>query len=132
MAKINVSYSPYRSEFKAERALAEKAKTALNVSDEVIKIDISPTFLIAFLFIVSVLLGCLYLWNFNKISTRGYQLKRLQISQQELKSESDLQTLYVAKAKSMNGLLTDGRLEGMRKPGHVEYVIAENVLAKAN
>jgi hypothetical protein len=133
MSQINVSYSPYRSEFRAARLSAQKPAAAVaQVSDEVLKIDINPTVLIVVLFLLSLLLAALYLLNFNRVATKGYQLKRLEISQQELKDESDLKTLYLAKVKSMNGILNDSLLNGMHKPGQVEFVYGENVLAKAN
>jgi len=137
MSNINISYSPYRSDFRADRAaIAQtsilKAEELKSQAGEMLKIDINPAALITGLFLLSVLLGGLYLLNFNKIATKGYQLKRLEVSQQELKSEEDVRTLYLAKAKSMNGILNDSRLNGMHKPAQVEYVYSENVLAKAN
>jgi len=131
MSQINVNYSPYRSDFRASRTLPNVAVRTYT-SDEVIKIDINPIALIIGLFITTLILGSLYLWHFNQVSTKGYQLKRLEISRQELNSESDLSTLYLAKAKSMSGILDDSRLNGMHKPAQVEYVYGENVLAKAN
>lgn len=131
MSQINVNYSPYRSDFRASRTLPAVAARTYT-SDEVIKIDINPIALIIGLFITTLILGSLYLWNFNRVSTKGYQLKRLEISRQELNSESDLRTLYLAKAKSMSGIFEDSRLNGMHKPAQVEFVYGENVLAKAN
>ena len=93
---------------------------------------ISPSMMVVGLMLMAILLSGLYLLNFNRVATKGYQLKRLEVSQQELKSENDLRTLYLAKSKSMTGIVDDGRLEGMHKPGSVEFVYGESVLAKAN
>ncbi len=137
MANINVSYSPYRSTLRAEKAAAKVASRTAGVdatrnSSEVIKIDISPSFLIVGMFVSILMLGGLWLMNSNKIVTSGYQLKRLEISQQELKDQNDVQNLYLAKVKSLNYMEGTGRMDNMRKPGNVEFVFGENVIAKAD
>lgn len=137
MATINVSYSPYRSTLRAEKAAAKiaakvAAVTATRDSSEVIKIDISPSFLIISMFAAIILLGGMYLMNSNKIVTSGYQLKRLEISQQELKDQNDVQNLYLAKVKSMNYMEGTGKMDNMRKPNNVQFVFGENVIAKAD
>jgi hypothetical protein len=134
MANINVNYSPYRSTLRSERAAAKHAAkaVALENSNEVIKIDISPSFLIIGMFASILLLGGLFLMNSNKSVTSGYQLKRLEISQQELKDQNDVQNLYLAKAKSLNYMEGTGKMDSMRAPNNVQFVYGENVIAKAN
>lgn len=137
MASINVSYSPYRNEFRSQKAAAKaeavKSSAAVENPNEIMKIDISPAWLILSMFAMILLLAGLYLMNFNNSVTKGYQLKRLQVSQQELKEQADIQTLYLAKAKSMNNMMSTGLMDHMRKPNKVDYVAGTmDVIAKAN
>lgn len=134
MANINVNYSPYRSVLRSEKAASKVAARAIALenSNEVIKIDISPSFLIIGMFVSILLLGGLFLMNSNKIVTSGYQLKRLEISQQELKDQNDVQNLYLSKVKSLNYMEGTGKMDNMRKPNNVQFVYGENVIAKAN
>jgi len=99
---------------------------------EIVKISISPVMMIILLFVMFMLLGTLYLMNFNKVATKGYILKRLEVSQQELKDQSDLKTLNLAKARAMTQMIASGSLDNMRKPGKVSYVYGDSIIAKAN
>jgi hypothetical protein len=133
MSKILVGYSPYRNDLRQARQTESTHQAAAAAAvQEVIKIKVSPTMMMAGLFITSLLLGSLYLWNFNKVATKGYILKRLEVSRQELKEQSDLRTLNLAKAKAMNQIISSGAIDHMRKPANVEFVYGENVIAKAD
>lgn len=129
MSKILVGYSPYRNTMRQDRAnqVADQTATA-----EIVKLEISPMAMIVLLFILTMLLGGLYLMNFNKNATKGYILKRLEISRQELKQQSDLRTLDLSNAKAMNQMISSGAMDHMRKPNQVSYVFADSVLAKAD
>lgn len=129
MNKIQVSYSPYRQAFRDEKAAQ---KSNVQVAKEMVKLEVSPNMVIVGLFVGILALGGLYLMNFNKNSTKGYILKRMEISRQELKDQADLNTLYMAKVKSMNGIIESGRIDHMRKPSKVDYITGDNVIAKAN
>jgi hypothetical protein len=133
MSNYAISYSPYRSSFKQERMrdiLGKKEKAA--ASAEVVKIKVTPFTLMTALFVITVLLSSLYLLNFNKVATKGYILKRLEISRQELQQQNDLRTLSLADAKAMSQIIDSGAVDHMRRPGSVEYVFGDSVLAKAD
>ena len=70
--------------------------------------------------------------DFNKNATKGYILKSLEISQQELKDQNDLKNLALAKAKAVNQMISSGAMDKMRKPGQIEYVYGDSVIAKAD
>lgn len=135
MSNVNYSigFSPYRSSFRQERMREISGKKAAAVSEEVVKVHISSVTIMISLFIVSLALGAMYLMNFNKVATKGYILKRLEVSRQELQQQNDIKTLGLADAKAMSQIIESGALDGMRKPGEVEYVFGETgVLAKAD
>lgn len=129
MNNIYLTKSPYRSGF--QRSTIQKPKPR-SASAELIKFDISPYFIMGFLMVTAMVLGLLYLINFNQMATKGYELKRLEISRQELKGQYDLTNLYVAKVKSLDHILQSNRLGPMRKPESVNFVYADSVLAKAD
>lgn len=135
MSNVNYSigFSPYRNSFRQERMREISEKKAALVSEEVVKVQISSVTIIIALFIVSLAIGALYLLNFNKVATKGYILKRLEVSRQELQQQNDIKTLGLADAKAMSQIIESGALNGMRKPGEVSYVFGETgVLAKAD
>lgn len=130
MSKILVGFSPYRNVLKQERA----SQIAANAPEksEVVKLELSPLSLIVGLFVLTLVLGGLYLMDFNKNATKGYILKRLEVSKQELEDQNDMKTLALAKAKAMDQMMASGAMDKMRKPGQVEYIYGDSVIAKAN
>ncbi len=131
MSKILIGYSPYRSVLKQERAHQVEGQTAV-ASSELVKLEISPMSLMVILFIITALLGSLYLLDFNKNATKGYILKRLDISQQELQDQNDLKNLALSRAKAMNQMIASGSMDHMHKPNEISYIFGDSVIAKAN
>lgn len=134
MSHIKTSFSPYRSDFRSE---SKNAKVGLVMAAEskakdLIKFDINPVALMGGLLLLVVLLGFFYLLNYNKLATKGYNLKRLEIARQELQVERNEKTLYLAKVRSLTEMLKEEKFDGMRKPEKLEYVYGEQVLAKAD
>jgi hypothetical protein len=134
MINIYQKSSPIRNELRyAARPAGFAGQTRAKVlSNELIKFDISPTLIIVFLGMAAVALGLLYLVTFNQVATKGYQLKKLEVSRQELKSQHDLKNLYLAKVRSYDYILNSGRLEPMGKPANVDFVYADSALAMAD
>lgn len=127
-----VGYSPYRSALRQAKQQENLGKQTKAVTTELIKFQIRPSMLMAMMFVLIMGLGTLYLMNFNRVATKGYILKRLEISRQELQQQGDLKTLSLADAKAMNQIIASGAIDHMRKPGEVSYVFTDSVLAKAN
>lgn len=103
------------------------------VSTEVVRFEFTPKSIMVGLGVLMFFLGGVYLMDFNKTATKGYLLKNLEISQQELQDQNDLKTLALAKAKAMNQMISSGEMEGMRKAGDVQYIYGDSsVIAKVN
>lgn len=133
MSHIKTSYSPYRSDFRADSKATRGGllETAEAKAKELVKFDINPYMLMGVLLVLVALLGMLYLVNYNKLATKGYHLKSLEMARQELQTESNEKTLYLAKVKSLTEMLKEEKFDGMSKPEKMEYMTGE-VLAKAN
>lgn len=131
MSKILVGYSPYRSVLKQDRA-NQVAEQKAPAGSEIVKIQMSPMSLMISLFVLTLILGGWFLQDFNKNATKGYILKSLEISQQELKDQNDLKNLALAKAKAVSQMVASGAMEGMRMPNQVEYVYGDSMIAKVD
>jgi hypothetical protein len=133
MQQSLIGYSPYRNALRQARLQENQArKQAQAASAEIVRFQVTPVMLMAVMFILILLLGGLYVASFNKVATKGYMLKRLELSRQELQQQGDLKTLGLAKAKAMHNMLESGAIDHMRKPGEVSYVYADGVLARAD
>ncbi|MGL5830623.1 MAG: hypothetical protein ACRCZE_00565 [Candidatus Altimarinota bacterium] len=134
MSHIKTSYSPYRSDFRSESKAAKAGlvQAAEAKAKEFIRFDINPFMLMGILLLLISLLGFFYLLNYNKLATKGYNLKRLEIARQELQTERNEKTLYIAKVRSLTEMLKEEKFDGMVKPAKFEYVTGEHVLAKAD
>lgn len=133
MSKILVDNSPYRTMFRQERINQSQSKVKEAVmTREIVKIEINSFTIMVILFILAFVLGGIYLMNFNDNATKGYILKRLELSQQELIDQNNLKNIALADAKAMNQMIESGSLDRMRKPNEVEYIFGDSILAKAN
>ncbi len=128
MTNINFKHSSYRSHFRTSSI----KKSGPKVAADVMRFDISQTTIMFGLLFMAAILGVLYLFTFNNVSTKGYELRRLEISRQELKKQHDLNNLALAKAKSLDYMIESNNLDAMIKANNVEFVYADSVLAKAD
>ena len=147
---INISYSPYRSSFQSgsrRRALRRsvsagrmrggsgggmaggfnfggiKAFNLGSVKAAVMRIEFGPSSLIIGLILISTLLMILYLATYNKIATKGYDLKRLEADHQLLMNDYDISNMKLAQVKSLTNMIVTARIaDTMRKPATVEFV----------
>src|SRR5258708_2995256 len=116
MSQINILRSPYRSESHRSQSFNLKRKFQNTMVEKVAHFDLNPTLVVLVLLVMSILLSCIYLIQFNKVATKGYELKKLEVTQQELNSQSEVKNLYLARAKSMSNIMQSDRLTAMRKP----------------
>ncbi len=128
MTYIYSKSSPYRMAARQESVVAKPSVA----SAELIRFDISPHLIMIVLMLVAALLGVLYLINFNQVATKGYVLKRLEISRQDLKSQHDVNNVYLANIKSISNMIEQDKFAGKREVGTVEYVFTDPFLAKAD
>ena len=128
-----IGYSPYRNALRqAKLQQNQMSIDSQSATTEIVRFQITSPLLIGVMFVMIVVLGGLYVMNFNNVATKGYMLKRLELSRQELQQQNDLKTLGLAKVNAMNNMLENGAFNHMRKPGEVQYVTGDGVLAKAN
>jgi len=130
--KTNIYYSPQRFALKEDSV--KKSSDAVDVDNlafnTIKKLNISHGQLLVFLSVVIVMIGGLYLLNFNKNMTKGYELQKLHIERDKLNKERDRLNMNIAKAGSFNEILAGNRMNGMVKPANVEFVLPDgNILA---
>ena len=126
---INIKNSPYRNEVRREYVQKSSVST---VNDKVISVDLNPKFLIVVLAVIGTLLATLYLVNFNKFATKGFQLTKLENLRNELENTKQVNNLILAKAKAMNSVMERDRVSVMRKAQDIEFVYGggEEAIAK--
>jgi hypothetical protein len=94
-----------------------------SVKAAVMKIDLGPSSLIIGLMLISAILMILYLATYNKIATKGYDLKRLEADHQQLMSQYDIRNMKLAQVRSLTNMIVTARIaDTMRKPATVEFV----------
>ncbi len=93
------------------------------------KFEFGPWALIVLLFIVGVLISSLYLMHFNKVATKGYDIRKLEAERQILLTQNGIKDISLSEMKSLKNIIQNERLQSMRKPSTVVFVKSENVLA---
>ena len=100
-----------------------KAFNLGSVKAAVMRIEFGPSSLIIGLILISTLLMILYLATYNKIATKGYDLKRLEADHQLLMNDYDISNMKLAQVKSLTNMIVTARIaDTMRKPATVEFV----------
>ena len=130
MQKLKLSYSPYRAQFSAARH--EEMKEAKKEAKKMVSFVIKQSWIVVGLLIVAGTLGFFQVITYNKLATKGYGLKRLQVARQSLETQSEITNQYLADAKSMGNLVVNPSISNMRSPNQVQYVMGNSTeLAKA-
>jgi len=94
-----------------------------SVKAAVMRIEFGPSSLIIGLMLLSTILMILYLATYNKIATKGYDLKRLEADHQQLMTQYDIQNMKLSQVKSLTNMIVTARIaDNMRKPATVEFV----------
>ncbi len=81
------------------------------------------------LMLAAIALFMIYLWHFNGVATKGYDLRRVESAHEQLLSQYEIRNMRLAEIKSMNNIIEAGKLEGMRRPVSVTFVKGTTVLA---
>lgn len=129
MSQILLSRSPYRQEF-MNSSMRRFRRT--RVTPMKWKLQFGPMTLIGGLVVVAVGMSILYLMHFNQVATKGYDLKRLEVDRQQLMDQNQVSNMNIDKVKSMNSVLTSGRIQRMVKANNVSFVRGDTALAKAD
>ncbi len=129
MKNIAYTNSPYRN-YAKNMARMERSGESKVKSLELVKFDISPTLIVWILSFLVAVLGLCFLFSYNRVATKGYYLKRLEVANQELTNQSQQINLAVSEAKSMTKMIADGRMDGLVIPKKVTQIeVSENFLA---
>lgn len=91
--------------------------------------EFGPATAVTGLFIISLLLGSLYLAHFNKVATKGYDLRRLEADRQQLLNQYDIKNMKLAGVKSLANIAATDRVSAMRRPAEIVYVRGNTALA---
>ena len=129
MAHALLTRSPYRQEFMSSdmRRFRRTRVTATKW-----KMQFGPMTLVVGLVIAGIALSMLYLMHFNRVATKGYDLKRLEVDRQHLTTQNQLSNMNIDRVKSMPTILASGRLQRMVRANEVSFVRGETAIAKAD
>lgn len=100
-----------------------------NVKAKKVHFEFGPGTVMISLGVIAAVMSLSYLVHFNKVATKGYDLRRLEAERQELLSQYDVKNMKVAEATSLNHIINSDRLNGMRKPGEVIFVRSNTAIA---
>lgn len=100
-----------------------------SVKSKKVHFEFGPGTVMISLGVIAAVMSLSYLVHFNKVATKGYDLRRLEAERQELLSQYDVKNMKVAEATSLNYIINSDRLNGMRKPGEVIFVRSNTAIA---
>lgn len=88
----------------------------------------------SFLMLVSMgliisFLSVMMLVNFNKVSTKGYTIKYLEVQQQQLWEENELLKKDLLEKKALSAMSITEKANSMVRPGELTYVFGYSALA---
>jgi hypothetical protein len=105
-------------------------KAAANMKSGKIKFIIKPSFIIIGLILVAGSLSLMQLTHYNVVSTKGYELRRLEADRQQLMGQYEVKNLKLAEVKSLSAIASSDRVSVMRRPNAVHYVRGNTALAQ--
>lgn len=108
-------------------------ESVVALKSAVMRLEFGPTMTVMMLGFTCVALMVFYLAVYNKIATKGYDLKRLEAIHSQLMAEYDVSNMKMAQIKSLANIVQSDRLSVMRHPNEVGYVMHDGtVIAQAN
>jgi len=106
----------------SSKVLMGAMKTAADVRSGRRQLIIRPSTIIIGLFVIAASLSFIQLAHYNKVSTKGYELRRLEADRQQLMTQYELKNMKVAEAKSMSVIAVSDKTASMVRPANVEYI----------
>jgi len=97
-----------------------------------IKFEAKPFLVIALLSVFMSFLSVMMLVNFNKISTKGYTIKYLEVQKQQLWEENEVLKKDLLEKKALSEMSYGAKAESMVRPGNVAYISGHNTVALNN
>ena len=128
MAHIFVTQNPYRQR---HRQLDTPIRRHNNINALKLNFEFGPMVIIVGLMLLSVLMAFLYLVHFNKVATKGYELKRLEANRQQLLSQHDLSDMHIAEATTLDRISHSDKVARMRPISFITFIHGNTALASA-
>jgi len=111
----------------------EQAKATMEkIGKAVLTFRFNTAFLIVGLMATGVLLGIAFLANYNRVATKGYDLKRLEANRQQLLSVYEVNNMKVVDVQSLPYILKSNRVSSMVKATKISYVVPNSAVAMVN
>ena len=89
------------------------------------------SYLIIFFIIFLVGVICfIYLSYFNRIATKGYHLKKLEIEREELMNTKEVNNMQLSQVKALDYIRSSEKVKNMVRTNNVLYLRGDTVLAK--
>jgi hypothetical protein len=114
---------------KSAKFFGQMMNTMKNVKGDNKHFEIGSTTIISGLGMICILLSLAYLVHFTQVSTKGYELKRLEADRQQLLSQYEIKNMRLAEAQAMATIISSDQVESMRKARSVDYVDGGIILA---
>lgn len=103
-------------------AARRRRKSATSLQMRTFTLILSIGFLISFLSVTMLV-------NFNKVSTKGYTIKYLEVRQQQLWEEHEQLKKDLLEKKALSVLNATEKAQTMVKPGQITYVSGHKTIA---
>ena len=144
---IHIASSPYRSAFQPQGTSRQRSFSRIEYSGaaksfgsffqtlkqnghkERLRFSVGPMALIVGMGLFAIGISVLYLMNFNKVATIGYDLKRVERDHQELVDQYEIQNMKLAELASLTNISKTDKVESMRYPRSITFVRANTALA---
>ena len=88
----------------------------------------------AFLFItvaIICLLSLLFLSHSNRVATKGYELKQLQVKRADLMRDNEVLSMQIADLQALDALENDATIRLMVKVDRPQYIRTDTAVAQA-
>jgi hypothetical protein len=97
-----------------------------------VKFEAKPFLMIVVLGVFMSFLSIMMLVSFNKVSTKGYTIKYLEVQKQQLWEENEVLKKDLLEKKAISQMSYSAKAESMVRPGDVAYISGHNTVALNN
>lgn len=72
-------------------------------------------------------LGVYYVWSLNVNATNGYQIRKMELAQRELRFQENILDIHIAEAESMNVISENPRVKSMPSVEKPEFLVVKDI-----
>lgn len=94
------------------------------------KFEIKSFLVVVTMGVFACVMSLMILINFNKVSTKGYTIKYLEVQQQSLWDQNEQIKRDILDLKSLSTISLTDKAGTMVRPGHIEYVSPYSTIAQ--